>query len=70
MLIDEFGVDTADGWHTNLEDGREKWRRKQLRSAVRDSPREAADVLRRMGYEVYVPDNGEPADRVDKLRKP
>lgn len=70
MLIDEFGVDATDGWRRHLEDGRELWRRKQLRSAVRDAPAEAAAALRDLGFAVTDPAVGSPPERREKLRRP
>lgn len=56
MLIEEFGVDVADGHIAAIKEGREHWRRVQLRTAVRDSPEDAAEVLRDLGYTVTAPD--------------
>jgi hypothetical protein len=52
MLVVEFGVDSTAAGLQSLRVGREDWRRKQLRSVVRDDPEEAADLLRSMGYSV------------------
>lgn len=52
MLVVELGVDSSAEGLESLRAGREEWRRKQLRSVVRDDASEAADVLRGMGYEV------------------
>lgn len=68
MLIDELGVDAQPGAHSALDSGREQWRRLQLSAAVRDSPTTAARVLRELGYTVTSPSDGEPPERVDKLR--
>lgn len=67
FLIVDCGIDAKDGWLEAVEFGRERWRRRQLGSAVRDAPREAARVLKDLGYAV-TPPNGEPADKPDKLR--
>lgn len=55
MLIDEFGVDTHHGTIEALDEGRIAWRRKQVRSVVRDDPESAADALRSLGYDVRWP---------------
>lgn len=68
FLIEECGIDSKDNWRTVIEAGREKWRRIQLRSAVRDAPEEAASVLRHLGYTVESPSE-EVADRLTPLRK-
>lgn len=52
MLVVELGVDSTLEGLESLRAGREEWRRKQLRSVVRDDSDEAADVLRGLGYEV------------------
>jgi hypothetical protein len=69
MLVHEFGVDSDPDGRKALQDGRENWRRKQLRAAVRDAPAEAASVLRSMGYDVVLrPDEAEPAENTVRLR--
>lgn len=63
MLVEEFGVEADDGWREHLADGREVWRRTQTRAAVRDSPDDAVEVLRGLGYAVNEPAEGaRPAD--------
>ena len=66
-LANEFGIDVKDGWREAIREGREEWRRMQLRAAVRDAPRDVAEVLRSMGYEVIDPAEP-PADRLDRLQ--
>jgi hypothetical protein len=64
FVIVELGVDRhAATWRTAVEDGREAWRRKQLASAVRDSPDQAAKTLVGLGYEVTPPDPPSAANR-------
>lgn len=70
MVVEEFGVDAPDGWHTHLADGREGWRRIQTKAVVRDAPEDAAEALRSMGYEVTLPDDEErPGDTLHRLRE-
>jgi hypothetical protein len=52
MVREEFGIDTADDWETVINEGRSRWRRKQVAAAVRDCPEEAARVLRELHYTV------------------
>ena len=52
-LVVEFGIDRVDGWETAIQQGREQWRRLQLKAAVRDAPEEAAQVLRLLDCEVF-----------------
>lgn len=52
MTREEFGIDTAKGWQKVVNEGRQRWRLIQLASAVRDSPEEAARVLRELDYTV------------------
>lgn len=56
MLIDEFGID-HDKAHSlaALRSGREKWRRTQTKSAVRDDPASAVEVLMSLGYQIELP---------------
>lgn len=62
----EFGLDTGSGWREALELGREKWRRQQIRSAVRDAPEDAAEVLRTIGYRVV---GGSGTDNLTRLKQ-
>lgn len=55
FTVRELGVDHQPGWTTAIGAGRERWRRKQLRSTVRDLQEEAADVLRGAGWSVEPP---------------
>lgn len=55
FLIQECRFDARDGWRQHVEDGRERWRRRQAASVVRDVPDEAARVLRELGYAVTDP---------------
>lgn len=55
MLVTEFGVDSTPMAISSLRTGREVWRRKQLRTVVRDDPSEAASVLRSIGFQVLWP---------------
>lgn len=66
-LILEFGVDRVDGWRAAIEEGRESWRRTQLKAAVRDAPTDAASVLTDLGWKVVPPDR-ETRDNLDRLR--
>lgn len=63
FLVGECGVDALPGWAAFVEKGREGWRRKQLRSTIRDAEQEAADVLRRLGWTVTAPEHGTPENR-------
>jgi hypothetical protein len=68
MLVEEFGVDVADGYATAIREGREEWRRTQIRTAVRDSPEDAIQELRGLGYTVTPPDGGHLAGSTAKLQ--
>lgn len=66
FLKREFGIDTAADWRTVIDRHLEEWRLTQLKSAVRDAPEAAAEVLRGLGYgvgapKVTAPRSGEPA---------
>ena len=62
FIISDCQFDAKPGWQTVVTAGRERWRRYQARSVVRDMPRDAADVLRTLGYVVEPPANGHPPD--------
>lgn len=67
MLVSELGVDsTAEGLEA-LRDGRERWRRQQARSVVRDAPGEAVALLEELGYEV-TPPAPTPPGNAERLR--
>ncbi|MEB3020387.1 hypothetical protein [[Mycobacterium] crassicus] len=68
FLIADCGFCAGPNWREVIANGRTKWRRLQTRAAVRDSPGEAVEVLREMGYAVELPESGEVSERIDKLR--
>ncbi|WP_285363967.1 hypothetical protein [Microbacterium sp. LMC-P-041] len=55
MLWIEFGIDVKSTAKAAICEGRERWRTMQLRAAVSDDPRSAADELRALGYVVEDP---------------
>lgn len=68
VLVREFGLDTNPGWEAVVRRGRNSWREKQLRAAVRDDPESAADTLRRLGYSVTWPAGRDtPVPRHDRI---
>lgn len=69
MVINEFGVDCEQGAQDVLDQGRERWRRRQVSALVRDVPSEATRALRDMGYRVRPPRSGPVADRLKNLRR-
>lgn len=52
----ELGIDVTTGWKSSIAEGRERWRRMQFRSTVRDLQDEAAEVLRDYGWNVSPPE--------------
>lgn len=58
LLIADCGVDAVPGWEGAIESGRETWRRRQLKSVVRDIPNDAVAVLRELGWTCDPPPNG------------
>lgn len=54
-VIDEFGIDCADGYREVLQRGRRSYRESQMKATVRSSPGIAVEVLRSMGYRVTEP---------------
>jgi len=67
MLHAEFGVDIERNAQMVLDEGRARWRRRQLGAAVRDAPEQAVRVLREMGYSIEDHPAGPQPDRMDKL---
>lgn len=61
LLIRDCGVDHLPDWESAVQSGREKWRVRQFRSAVRDLQAEAADVLRLQGWTLEPPPDMAPA---------
>lgn len=68
MLVEEFGVQAADGWQGHLMKAREDWRRAQTKAVIRDAPSDAADALRELGYGVTPPAQT-PPDHLEALRQ-
>lgn len=69
MLIDEFGIDDAKDAREALQRGRQAWRQTQTRSAVRDDPQSAVEVLQGLGYDIqWRGDGDEPHARLDRLQ--
>jgi hypothetical protein len=52
FLISECQFDSRDGGRAHVADGRERWRRRQIATVVRDAPEEAVRALRGLGYTV------------------
>lgn len=66
IVVREFGLDTTDDWERAIQEGRARWRAKQLSAAVRDDPETAAVALRQLGYEVTWSAGKAPPARRDK----
>ncbi|MPZ67289.1 MAG: hypothetical protein GEU83_17890 [Pseudonocardiaceae bacterium] len=70
FLVVECRFDSRERWRAAVEAGRERWRRIQTRTAVRDSPSEAATALRSLGYTVTSPGNtSDPQDDLARIRR-
>jgi hypothetical protein len=67
FLIDELGIDAGDGWKAVIEASRETWRRRQIKTVVRDVPDAAVAALTDLGFTVTPPSGGMPAPRMDTL---
>lgn len=52
LLVTDLGVAAKSGHMRAIKEGRARWRELQLRSAVRDNPAIAAEVLADCGYDV------------------
>ncbi len=69
FLICECGVDRKDDWKGVIENGRQRWRLRQISTLVRDAPAEAARVLKELGYQIELPQQGQRALSPDSLRR-
>lgn len=67
--INEFGLSAKLGAQKALEAGRARWKRKQLHAAISDSPTEAAEALKNLGWNVIQPENGPSETRLHKIKK-
>jgi hypothetical protein len=61
FLVHECGVDAVEGWENAIAEGRERWRRRQLRTLARDAQDEVAAVLVAEGWSVERPSD-EPGE--------
>jgi hypothetical protein len=69
FLVVELRIDTRAGALDFIAERREKWRRRQIATLVRDAPDEAVRVLTDLGYAVAPPPAGPPTPRTDSLRR-
>ena len=67
FLVLECGVDAHANWEEAVLKGREAWRRRQVGSAVRDAPNEAARVLREAGWTVEPPESSPESEKRESL---
>lgn len=68
FLKREFDIDTQRGWRPILEERLREWRLVQVKSAVRDAPEAAAEVLKLLGYEVEEPKPPHPRRAPDDVK--
>lgn len=69
FAIDDLGVDALGGARRVLDVSRYEWRVRQLKTTVRDAPREASEALRDLGYTVTPPSSGDPTTRAETFTK-
>jgi hypothetical protein len=70
LLVEEFRFDAMAKARQAIEEGRIRWRRRQLAAMVRDDPEEAIRVLTdELGYEVKSPASGARSAQLDRLRR-
>ena len=70
LLVEEFRFDAMPDYQPAIEEGRVRWRRRQLAAMVRDDPEEAVRVLHdELGYDVTPPASGARPVRFDRLRR-
>lgn len=58
MLATEFGIDTNQGWASQLKVSRDEWLGTQTQAATRDMPEQAAEALQELGWSVSPPAEG------------
>ncbi|MER6664313.1 hypothetical protein ABT256_07175 [Amycolatopsis japonica] len=63
FLISDCRLGAKQGWEQEVKAGRERWRRLQVRSIVRDVPSEAIAALEGLGYTVQPPDEARQDSR-------
>lgn len=68
FVLHEFKVDKCPGADQAIREGRERWRRKQIATLVRDAPDEACRVLGDLGYTVSEPAGGPKPPNTTKLQ--
>lgn len=68
MLIQEFAIDVEQNAQVAIDEGRVKWRERQVAALVRDAPDIAAIALERKGYTVHPPIEGHPERRWEMLK--
>lgn len=68
FLKREFAIDTVEGWKTVIDEHLRDWRLMQLKTAVRDAPDTAAQVLRSLGYSVVEPTVPEARQAPDDVK--
>lgn len=64
FLIQECGIDAQLRWRDAVDAGRQRWRRRQIKAAARDSPAEVAAVLAELGWSVHPPADGGQAENL------
>lgn len=68
FLIRDCELHAKEGWRDAVLQGRERWRRYQARTVVRDMASDAAEVLRGLGYTVIPPEDGDRPDSIKALQ--
>lgn len=69
FLVADCGVDAHQDWERAICDGRERWRLRQLASAIRDVPGEAGRILGELGWTVTPPEYGPSTEQRKALRQ-
>ena len=60
FIARELQCDVLEGWEEAVNDGRRRWRERQVRAVVRDWQGDAVAALRDLGYSVEPPAGGLP----------
>lgn len=68
FAVTDMHFNAEPDWRAAVLKGRERWRRIQTRTMVRDAPSEAVKALQSLGYSVQPPSDGPRADDIHRLQ--
>ena len=69
FLVADCGVDAVPDWEKAICEGCERWRLRQLATAIRDVPGETGRILAELGWTVTPPMQGQSTEQRQALRQ-